>query len=101
VHPFGDLQFVELTQARLNLGEWSNVFKASRDELDLGAGLDVASCLLELGAECVDTREAAMGDETGRRTFLCAVFRERSSIVPAAAYVLTRIAPLMRGVRAS
>lgn len=100
VHRHRQLLFVELGQARLKDEDWSNIFQADSQELAEGAGVDVRAVLLDLGAGRVDTREHGLSDRGHRRNWLCAVFGEADHLVPVAAYVLTRIAPLAHGVRA-
>lgn len=92
--------WIELTQARLKPHGWSNAFQASLEELDQGAGLKVRAELMKLGALDVDTRQAALRENGRRRNFMCALFGESNSRVPVAAYVLTRIAPIARGIEA-
>ena len=84
---------VELRQARMKPGGWSNLFKADLAELDDGAGTDVATALRDAGATDVGTREEVLGDTGRRRSFVVATFADGRE-VPVVAYVLTRVAPV-------
>ena len=91
---------IELRQARLLENDWSRAFKTSLEELDQGAGLDVRAELKRLGAFEVGTRQIVHREDGPRRNFFCALFDEANSRMPIAAYVLTRIAPIDRGIEA-
>lgn len=95
-----DKLYVELSQARLKEPRWANVFKASVGDLKRGAGIDVKEKLLEVGATLVTTREVALNDGSPRGGYLCAVFDESATLVPVAAFALTRIAPIAHGIKA-
>ena len=95
-----DTLWVELSQARLDSdrGEnWSNLYKATIEELTEGAGISVRRVLEGLGAE-VDRREQLLGDVRSRRLYLCATFPKESNHLPAICYVLTRVLPLTRSM---
>lgn len=92
---------LELRQARLKTGEWSNLFSADKPALDTAAGADVGCLLKAAGATAVATREELFGDTGPARRRLRAVFPQGAEDVPAVAYVLTRIAPLKRRLKAS
>jgi hypothetical protein len=96
----GGRALVELRQARLKGGNWSNLFKASLEELDAGARTDVVTALRDAGAVEVGTREDVLGDEGRRRSFVVATSPPTAQDVPVVAYVLTRIAPLHHGITA-
>jgi hypothetical protein len=102
VESLGEEHLVELSQARLVPGEgivpWSNLFSATSDELDVGAEADVSAILLGLGAKAVGTKRDVLGVENTRSNYSCVVFPPGAHLVPIAAYVLTRIAPLDHGV---
>jgi hypothetical protein len=51
-----------------------------------------------LGADAVGTKGDVLGANTTRTNYVCTVFQEAAEHVPAAAYVLTRIAPLDHGI---
>ncbi len=55
--------YVELRQARLKEGGWSNLFGATEQELDAGAGTAVFDELYKAGSEEIGTREALLGDQ--------------------------------------
>ena len=92
--------YVELRQARLKEGGWSNLFAATEHELDAGAGTRAFDALYAAGAQAVGTREILLGDQGRTRSRLGATFREEADAVPVVAYVLTRVAPLARGLAA-
>lgn len=95
----GRLQ-IDLAQARLKEGDWSNLYMASWEELDAGAGASVRDILSGLGAERFGNREGLIGDSSRRRNYLCVLFPEDRPLVPVAAYVLTRVAPIVHGIHA-
>ena len=89
-------RFLELSQARIDSYEppyWSNLKKATEDELDAAAGLSVAAVLKELGLR-VGTREDLLGELNNRRGYMCALVHVRNAEAAVVAHVLTRIMPL-------
>ncbi len=90
--------WAELRQARVKPCEsqWSNLFKASLDELDAAAEVDTRAELLSVGAQAVGTRSKLLGDEGLRRTDLCVTYRADDLIVPVVAYTITRVLPILR-----
>lgn len=89
---------IDLSQARIDpevVPPWSNLKKASQEQLDDGAGIDVDAVLAEAGGE-VGLSEMMLGDESRRRRQCCA-FPSASSLPPVASYVLTRLLPLNHG----
>jgi hypothetical protein len=60
-------------------------------------GSDVGQMFSELGATAYGTREAIMGETNKRRFYLGVTFPDSAVDVPVAAYVLTRVLPLMKG----
>lgn len=97
--PSSGERWAELSQARIDpevVPPWSNLKKASQEQLDDGAGIDVDAVLAEAGGE-VGTRERMLDDESRRRGYLCCVFPCSSSLPAVASYVLTRILPLTHG----
>lgn len=93
----GDV-FMELRQARINAGGRAQVAPATFEEIDEGAGVSVLSVLRGLGGQ-VGTKQALLGRRDQTRDRLCCRFSESSLLVPAAVFVLTRIAPVGRGYR--
>ncbi len=91
---------LELRQARLKANDWSNLFAATPEQLAEGAGVDVLAALREAGARAVGTREELWADDSRRRRFLAAECSVDDELVPVVAYVLTRVAPLHRGITA-
>lgn len=90
-----------LRQARMKDDVWSNLFTATRQQLDVGAGMDVEKALLDAGASAYGTRAEVLG-ETGRtRNQMCVTFRDdEGDLVPLVAYVATRVLPVLRGFSA-
>lgn len=89
--------WAELRQARLEPARgphWSNLFKATLEELDEGAGLDVAALIAETCGGEVGERSAILGDSGPRRRYVCATFPDESAKGPLAAYLTTRVRPL-------
>lgn len=94
--------WVELRQARIKPGAtpiWSNLYGATEDELDEGAGVSVRECLEALGGR-MGTRASLLSDDGRKRHALCVLFDRGNLAVPMAAYLLTRVAPLLAGVEA-
>ena len=90
----GDRMMIEMRIARMNDEQWSTMFKATHDELDAGAGVDVAEVLGRFGGDDVGTREHMIGDEGPRRTFMCVTGKSDAEHLPVIAHFLTRVLPL-------
>ena len=95
IHPRGSQDWIELGQARIKGDDWAGKFKASPSQLNEGAGVGVAGILKKLGATEIGTKGKILDDDSTRRFYLCAVFGKNSAQVPIAAYILTRILPLI------
>jgi superfamily I DNA/RNA helicase len=95
-----DSYFLDLQQARFKPdgGGWSGRYKPTFGSLDEGAKFSVRDCLIGHGADVVATREDAFGEDNQRRTYPCVCFGSESEIVPAVAYVVTTVLPLLHGV---
>jgi len=96
----GNLAWVELSQARIlpnTPTHWSTRRRASIDELNNGADLDVEQLLIDAGAVAVDMKQTAINDFGRRRNFYCALFPKDNRDCPVTAFVLTRILPIMHG----
>jgi hypothetical protein len=74
-------------------------YLVSAADLDVGCGQDVAVTLTGLGATGYGTRAEVFGESGQKRNEMCVAFPREALDLPAAAYVLTRIAPVVRGVR--
>ena len=97
----GGISYMVLAQTRLNGTPKPTQRYVGLDELDQGAGVGFAPALLGLGATAIDSRAALLGDTSTHRNRLIATFEhERAPHVPVAAFVLTRVAPLARGLSA-
>jgi serine/threonine protein kinase len=91
----------ELRQARIvNPELWSNPKKASFEELDAGAGVDVGDTLIRFGALAIGTRGEVLGETNKQRTFPCVVLPADSEHGPAVAHFLTKVMPLANRVMA-
>ena len=73
------------------------VVRASPEDLELMLGHDVGALFASLGATAYGTREVIMRETNKRRFYLGVTFPETADNVPVAAYVLTRVLPLMKG----
>ena len=60
-------------------------------------GHDLGALFASLGATAYGTREVIMRETNKRRFYLGVTFPETAVDVPVAAYVLTRVLPLMKG----
>ena len=90
----------ELRQARItNDNGWSNLFQATSEEMNCGAGVDVESALRSFGATDYGTRGAVQGEIGPRRNYLCMTVPADNEDAPAVAHFLTKTMPLARGVR--
>lgn len=90
--------WAELRQARLEPARgphWSNLFQATIEELNEGAGLDVAAVIAETCEGAVGERAAILGDTGPRRRYVSATFPDESAKGPLAAYLLTRVATML------
>jgi hypothetical protein len=73
------------------------VVRAVPEDLELMLGDDVGEMFADLGATAYGTREAIMGETNKRRFYLGVTYPDSAVDVPVAAYVLTRVLPLMKG----
>jgi superfamily I DNA/RNA helicase len=94
----GDL-VMELRQARFTTGKWSNRFRATRGQLETGAGFDVPDLLRELGALRTGSKEDVYGETNRNRLQYCVTFAEGNTAVPLAAYAAVTVLPLLNGYR--
>ncbi len=98
VRQHGDELCVDLGQTRVteatSARPWSQVYIASADDLDAGFGGSVETQLMNLGATGFGSRSELLGDRSPRRNYFCATFPPGAHLVPLAAYIATRIAPL-------
>jgi hypothetical protein len=90
--------WAELRQARVKPGpsQWSNLFKASLEELSAAAEVDVRAEFLHAGAAAIGTRSELLGDEGPRGTDLGVTFRDDNLLVPVVAYTITRVLPILQ-----
>jgi len=88
--------FMELRQARVGPDGRAQSRVATLQQLDEGAGTSVSGALRDLGAR-VGTKQDLLGRTDETRERICCRFPPTAELVPAAAFVLTRIAPVGRG----
>ncbi|MGH7641970.1 MAG: hypothetical protein ACRENX_02975 [Candidatus Dormibacteria bacterium] len=91
--------FVELMQAQMGERDHPTLRKVELAELSLGAGCDAKAVLTEMGAK-VGTRASVIGDTGNHGSRYCARFPSHATEIAVVAYVLTRIAPFHRQIRA-
>lgn len=95
----GGYSYVMLGQARLTDNSRTAFCWPPPDELEVGAGVPFEATLHEFGASAVGTRSDVLGDTGPHRNRCVAMFRpEQGKHLPAVAFVLTRVAPVARGV---
>jgi hypothetical protein len=93
------ISYMVLAQTRLNGTPKPTQRYVGIDELDRGAGVRFAPTLLGLGATAIDSRAELLGDTSTHRNRLAVTFdQERAPHMPVAAFVLTRVAPVARGM---
>ena len=97
IHTIKHRDWIELGQARMKSPAWAGKFKATRSQLDEGAKVPVVEVLEGYGADAIGTKEQLLGDSSKKRGYLCAVFKRSSYEVPVAAYMLTRVLPIING----
>jgi serine/threonine protein kinase len=95
----GDLLMAELRQARINDDRgWSNMFQATAEQLDAGAGVCVEDVLRDVGVVAYGRRGEVIGDAGPRRNYLCMLLEPGNEHAPAVAHLLTKILPLAGGM---
>ena len=93
------MQYACLQQARTKDDQgWSSLYWPTMAELDEGAGLPVASTLQSLGAGEVGTHLEVFGGVGRTSSLIVVTFPCDNEVVPVAAFVLTRVLPLLNGV---
>lgn len=95
-----DVGWFELTIMKANPkpGRLPTARKASYEQaVDASGGIDVWLALSRAGAESLGPRSQLLADDSNRRNYLAVTFPSGSGLVPAVAYVLTRVIPLHRG----
>ena len=98
-HRLGSISYMVLAQTRLNGTTKPTQRYVSIDELDQGAGVRFAPTLLGLGATAIDSRAELLDDISTHRNRLVTTFdQEQAPHLPVAAFVLTRVAPVVRGL---
>lgn len=90
------LSLCALRRATPNAEGWATLTDVSIDELSRSAGVPIGLELRRVGALDVGPRAVALGDTGRARNRLIAIFPDENEEVPVLAYVLTRLAPLVR-----
>jgi hypothetical protein len=93
-----DCCWIELSQARIikdGIKPWSKLFKATREQLHKGAGLDVSSEIYRLGAIEIGAKGKVLRQEK-RKNYLCVIFPRENVDVCIASYIFTRVLPMIR-----
>lgn len=89
--------FCELGITQNHEDRQPTVVKADAADLKMMLGSDVGEMFKTLGATAYGTREVVIDDTSRRRGYLGVTFPQTAVDVPIAAYVLTRVLPLMKG----
>jgi hypothetical protein len=89
--------FCELGITQHHLDKQPTVVRAVPEDLELMLSQDVGAMFTSLGATAYGTREDIMGETNKRRFYLGVTFPDSAVDVPIAAYVLTRVLPIMKG----
>ena len=94
---------VQLTQGRLKVAgkpglKDAGAFLASEEELDAGAGVDVAATLARFGATAFGPESELLPPKKRASNYLCVIFPPDAVDLPAVAHLLTRVLPIARGV---
>ena len=100
IRRWGHLETAELAQMQFTDFPWSGLRMVGQEELHEGAGVDVTEMLMAQGATRVGRRADLEACTNQRRNYLAVQFEPGDDEVPALAYVLTRIVPLIRAERA-
>lgn len=87
---------VSLSQVRKGGDGRITLDSVSLQELDEGSGLDLQQTLQGLGATAVGTRKELFGDGSMGPDRINVLFPPSAHLVPIAAYLLTRVVPLLR-----
>jgi hypothetical protein len=97
--PRPGLSACALRLARTKPDGWSNLVDATLSELTVEAGTPIGLELRRAGARDIGSRASVL-NETGRsRNRLIATFDDDNEAVPILAFVLTRVAPLVRAAK--
>jgi hypothetical protein len=89
--------FCELGITQHHVDRQPTVVKADAADLKMMLGSDSGEMFRTLGATAYGTREVVIDDTSRRRSYLAVTFPQTAIDVPVAAYVLTRVLPLMKG----
>lgn len=89
--------FCELGITQHHADRQPTVVKADASDLKLMLGSDIGEMFKTLGATAYGTREVIIDDTSRRRGYLGVTFPQAALDVPIAAFVLTRVLPLMKG----
>ena len=102
--PTEDGQIVmQLRQGRLKVAgtpgpKDGGAFRASEEELDKGAGVDVRATLEGFGATAYGLEAELLPPKKRQSNYLCAIFPPDAVDLPAVACLVTRVLPIANGV---
>ncbi len=95
----GPHSYMMLGQARLTEGARTAFFWPMPEDLEAGAGVPFKETLLGFGASAVGTRSEVLADSGRHRNRSVVMFDPaKAPHLPTVAFVLTRVAPVARGV---
>lgn len=94
IYQVGDRDWCEVEQAWVDPSGRPKRGMVDLEALDAGAELSSAKLLRQLGGE-IGTRSQLLQDQGPRRNRLCVVFSPDTPIVPIAAFVISRLAPVI------
>lgn len=90
-----DYCFVRQARIRNTGTSWSNLYSASKLEIDAGAGFKAVQFLTETGVEHLEKAHEILGTTGSHSNDLVALYNPAKSIIPVHIYVITRILPIM------
>lgn len=90
-----DRWHARLRIARLTSDDWSQAYKTDARELCAATGIEPTKVLRDAGADVIGTAEVAYGEAGRGRTEFAVSFRGDDSPVPAVAWTLTRVLPVL------
>jgi hypothetical protein len=89
-----DYCFVRQARIRNTGTSWSNLYSASKLEIDAGAGFKAVQFLTETGVEHLEKAHELLGTTGSHSNDLVALYNLENSIIPVHIYVISRILPI-------
>ena len=94
---------MQLRQGRLKVAgtpgpKDAGAFLASVEQLDAGAGADIAAVLTRFGATAFGPEAELLPPKKKQTNYLCCLFPPEAADLPAVVCVLTRVLPIARGL---